>query len=86
MNKFVWSAMGEDASLTVRQVVRQYVLFFLLTLSKKLQRDFGLESNWIGYARSNKAFGTLKNFQQAVHGLESPSSQKLAAANVPAEH
>ena len=69
LNKFVWSAMGEDASLTVRQVVRQYVLYFFSAdaVEEITNGIFGLESNWIGYARSNKGIlETLQNFQQAV--------------------
>ena len=69
LNKFVWSAMGEDASLTIRQVVRQYASYFFSadTVEEITSGLFGLENNWVGYARSNKGIlETLKNFQQAV--------------------
>ena len=60
---------GRGRIVDIRQVVRQYVLYFFSAdaVEEITNGIFGLESNWIGYARSNKGIlETLKNFQQAV--------------------
>ena len=50
LNKVVWSALGEDASLTVEQAVQEYARYFF---GPEAENDmtlalFGLEQNWAG--------------------------------------
>eukprot|EP00943_MAST-04B_sp_MAST-4B-sp1_P003526 g3526.t1 len=69
LNKFIWSAMAEDSTLTIYEVVEQYVRYFFSSdvLEELSNGLFGLESNWNGYAHSNTGIlTTLKHFQKAV--------------------
>ncbi len=69
LNKFIWSAMGQDSTLTVQEVVEQYVRYFFTSdaFDEITNGLFGLENNWKGYAHSNKAIPTtLKLFETAI--------------------
>jgi hypothetical protein len=70
VNKCIWSALGWDPQVPVRDILRQYSRYFI---GEDVGHDFAtglsaLEANWRGSLLTNQSVeATLKDFQQLEH-------------------
>jgi hypothetical protein len=75
VNKTIWSDLGWDERVDVKQILREYARYFIgpkyeATFAEGL---FGLEKNWIGPAVSNKQIGATSSLFQQMEKSATPA-------------